>query len=162
MHAAGYLRLELPQSDKRLLTIVETDGCFVDGITAATGCTIGHRTLRCVDEGKVSATFVDTQTGDAVRMHPSPASRTLAQRYAPDAPSRWHAYLQGYQIVPVAELLVAERVSLAIPVTTLVSSPDRRAVCDACGEEVFNGRELVLEGHVLCRRCADPARSYLR
>ncbi|HZY41747.1 MAG TPA: FmdE family protein, partial [Anaerolineae bacterium] len=44
---AGFeLGLTVPQSDKRLLAIVETDGCFADGIAVATGCTVGHRTLR--------------------------------------------------------------------------------------------------------------------
>ena len=162
MHAADVLGLDLPQRDKRLLSIVETDGCFVDGVTVATGCTLGHRTLRCVDEGKVAATFVDTQGGQAVRIHPSPLARGLASRYAPDAPSRWHAYLDGYQAMPVEELLVTDAVTLAMPVELLVSSPDRRATCETCGEEVFNGREVVMDGRVLCLRCADPVRSYLR
>ena len=32
------LEIPLPQPDKRLLAISETDGCFVDGLSAATGC----------------------------------------------------------------------------------------------------------------------------
>ena len=162
MHAAALFDLDLPQTGKRLLTIVETDGCFVDGVAIATGCSLGHRTLRWVDYGTVAATFVDTHTGDAVRMHPSPSSRELAQRTVPDAPSRWHAYLEAYQVIPVADLLVIERVRLADPVETLVSSPDRRATCESCGEEVFNGREIVVDGRVRCRRCAEPSSSYLR
>jgi formylmethanofuran dehydrogenase subunit E len=45
-----------------LLTILETDGCAADGVSAATGCWVGRRTLRVEDFGKVAATFVDTQT----------------------------------------------------------------------------------------------------
>lgn len=56
------LDLPLPQSDKRLVAIVETDGCFVDGISAATGCHVGRRTLRVEDYGKVAATLVDSRT----------------------------------------------------------------------------------------------------
>ena len=52
---------ELPQTDKRLYTFVETDGCFADGVMVATGCSLGHRTLRLIDYGKVAATFVDTR-----------------------------------------------------------------------------------------------------
>ncbi|MCQ3978482.1 MAG: formylmethanofuran dehydrogenase, partial [Anaerolineae bacterium] len=45
--AAGrWLGLEVPQSDKRLLTIVETDGCLIDGLAVATGCRVGRRTMR--------------------------------------------------------------------------------------------------------------------
>ena len=50
------LGLELPRRDKRLLVIFETDGCAVDGVIAATGCTPGHRTLRIEDYGKVAGT----------------------------------------------------------------------------------------------------------
>jgi formylmethanofuran dehydrogenase subunit E len=157
LHAAGLLDLDLPQRDKRLLTIVETDGCFADGIAVATGCWLGHRTLRCVDHGKVAATFVDTRSGAAVRIHPSDGSRRRAAHYAPTAADRWHAYLEGYQVMPAPELLVAERVRLACPVEDLVSRPDHQVVCDTCHEEIFNERELVVGGRVRCRGCAGQA-----
>ena len=41
------LDLPLPQPDKRLIAIAETDGCFVDGISAATGCYIPIIKARC-------------------------------------------------------------------------------------------------------------------
>ena len=40
------LQIDLPNIDKRLLVILETDGCFADGVSVATDCTIGARTLR--------------------------------------------------------------------------------------------------------------------
>ncbi len=55
---------------KQLLVISETDGCFVDGVIAATGCTVGHRALRVEDYGKVAVTFVDTKTARTVRVAP--------------------------------------------------------------------------------------------
>jgi formylmethanofuran dehydrogenase subunit E len=160
MYAAGILNLALPQRDKRLLTIVETDGCFADGVAVSTGCWLGHRTLRCVDHGKVAATFVDTRTDEAVRIYPSNVSRKRASCYAPAAVDRWHAYLEGYQAMPADELLVAERVRLAIPVETLVSRPDCRVVCENCSEEIFNEREIVIADRILCRGCTDQ--SYVR
>ncbi|MGB1288420.1 MAG: FmdE family protein, partial [Aggregatilineales bacterium] len=75
----------LPQRDKRLITFVETDGCFADGVSVATGCWLGRRTMRLMDYGKVAATFVDTLTGDAVRIAPHPQSRTRAITHCPDA-----------------------------------------------------------------------------
>ncbi len=68
--AAHTLHLDLPQTDKRLLTIVETDGCFTDGLAVATGCWVGRRTLRIEDYGKIAATFVDTLTEQAIRLTP--------------------------------------------------------------------------------------------
>ncbi len=57
-----------PRKDKRLLVIVESDGCFVDGVSVTTGCTVGHRTLRVEDYGKVAATFVDVSSERALRV----------------------------------------------------------------------------------------------
>jgi len=72
MRAAVELGLNLPQSDKRVYAFVETDGCLVDGIVAATGCHVGRRTMQIVDFGKVAATFVDTASGTALRIFPHP------------------------------------------------------------------------------------------
>lgn len=149
-----WLDLPVPQVDKRLLTIAETDGCATDGIAVATNCWVGRRTMRILDFGKVAATFVDTETERAVRIAPSPQSRRLAKQYAPDAESRWHAYLLGYQRVPVADLFVVHPVRLSQPLAEILSKETHRAICDVCGEEVMNQREVVREGRVLCRPCA--------
>ncbi|MCP4426338.1 MAG: hypothetical protein GY803_17745, partial [Chloroflexi bacterium] len=39
---------------KRLLTIVEADGCGADGIAVATDCQVGRRTMRVLDYGKMA------------------------------------------------------------------------------------------------------------
>jgi formylmethanofuran dehydrogenase subunit E len=148
------LGLEVPQTDKRLLAFVETDGCAADGVAVATGCTVGHRTLRVIDYGKVAVTLVDSRTERAFRIAPSPHSRALALTYAPDARSRWHAQLFAYQIMPDDELLVAQPVTLRVSLEALLSKPGRRVTCEVCGEEIINEREVVHEGTVLCRACA--------
>jgi formylmethanofuran dehydrogenase subunit E len=155
--AAERLALPLPQTDKRLFTFVETDGCFADGVSVTTGCWFGRRTLRLVDYGKIAATFVDTATGRALRIWPHPAARTRAPRYAPDAPGRWHAQLHGYQAMPADELLRSEWVTLNLSLDAIISKPGLRVLCDDCGEEVMNAREVVGDGCTLCRSCAgDP------
>jgi len=155
MHAQELLHLDLPQSDKRLYTIVETDGCFVDGITVATGCSVGHRTLRLFDYGKVAASFVDTKTGNAVRIWPNSQCRAGAADYAPAAPNRWQAQLEAYQIMPAEELLSACEIELRIDLKALIAKPGIRVNCDACGEEILNQREVTLDGKALCRSCTD-------
>lgn len=139
---------------KQLLTIVETDGCGADGIAVATNCAVGRRTLRVADYGKVAATLIDTQTGQAVRVAPTAVSRQLARQYAPNEPDRWHQYLVGYQRVPCAKLVKVEPVTLKQSLQKIISQPDCRAVCQQCGEEVMNEREVVLNGRVLCQPCA--------
>ncbi len=154
LYAAELLDLRLPRSDKRLLVVAEADGCFADGISVATGCWVGRRTLRIVDYGKVAATFVDVQGDRAVRVWPRSSSRGLARTYAPGAASTWQAQLLGYQAMPAAELLRAEAVELRVPTARLLGRPGRRVTCQACGEEIMNERELQLRGTTVCVACA--------
>ncbi|MCS6939938.1 MAG: FmdE family protein [Roseiflexaceae bacterium] len=159
--AGRLLELELPQTNKRLLTFVETDGCFADGVGAATGCWLGRRTMRLIDHGKVAATFVDTRTRRAVRIRPHPQARTEARRYAPHARSRWHAYLDAYRVMPDDALLEAYWVELNLDLDRLISRPGVRVVCDGCGEEIINEREVHREGQTFCRGCAFEEERYV-
>jgi formylmethanofuran dehydrogenase subunit E len=152
--AGEVLGLALPQTNKRLLTIAEIDGCAVDGISAATGCWVGRRTLRVKDFGKVAATFVDTQTGRAVRIAPRTGCRERARAYAPEARNRWEAQLLGYQRMPDEALFSIQSVQLKVPLAQLLSRPGVRTLCDLCGEEIMNEREVTRDGQVLCRACA--------
>jgi formylmethanofuran dehydrogenase subunit E len=151
------LGLTLPQGDKRLLTIVETDGCFADGIAVSTGCTIGHRTLRVEDYGKIAATFVDTKTGQTIRLAPRSDARSLVNGYAPEARNRWEAQLLGYQRLPADDLFILQEVQLTTSIAAIVSRAGLKAVCAACGEEIINGREIVRAGRVWCRACLGEA-----
>jgi formylmethanofuran dehydrogenase subunit E len=160
LYAGELLHLELPQRDKRLYAFVETDGCFTDGITVATGCSVGHRTLRLIDHGKVAASFVDTKTGNAIRIWPNPECRTRAADYAPTAPNRWQAQLEAYQIMPTEELLSSCEIELLVDLKALIARPGVRVNCDICGEEILNQREVILDGKALCRGCAGD--SYVR
>lgn len=160
MHAADLLNLDLPQSDKRLFTFVETDGCFADGISVATGCRLGRRTLRLVDYGKVAALFVDTHTRQAIRISPNPLARGQACHYAPDASDLWHAQLIAYQLMPTTELLRVQNVTLTLSMEAMISQPGLRVTCGGCGEEVMNEREMRVDGQTLCRRCAGQESYY--
>lgn len=158
--AAADLGVAVPQADKRLLAVVESDGCFSDGVSVASGCSVGHRTLRVADYGKVATTLVDTATGRAVRAWPRPESRARAAAWAPEATSRWEAYLLGYQRMPTAELVALQPVRLREDVARIVSHADRRAICRRCGEEVSNEREVAAPDGPLCQACARPDAAY--
>ena len=151
------LDLPLPQSDKRLLTIAETDGCFVDGISAATGCYVGRRTLRIEDYGKTAAAFIDSLTEQAIRIAPRLNVRELAWDYAPSAKNKWEAQLIGYQHIPDDLLLDWQHIELATPIKQIIGQAGKRAECEICGEEIINQREVICEGTVLCKSCAGEA-----
>ena len=151
------LGLEPQNSGKRLLVIIESDGCFSDGIAAATGCTVGHRTLRVEDYGKIAATFIDVKTSRAVRISPLLDVRLRALACVPGEPQHYFAQMQAYQILPETELFTFSEVRLNTPVEQIISSPGIRVDCADCGEEIINEREIQRDGRSLCRACAGQA-----
>src|SRR5512140_3545049 len=120
------LRIEAPIGKPSGLVIAETDGCFVDGIEAACGATVGHRTLRINDLGKVAATFADVRSGRAIRVCPRPEARLRARLYATGEERLYFAQLRGYQVMPVHELLRIEDVLLDPPLQAILSVPGAR------------------------------------
>jgi len=152
MQALGF---EEPPTKKQLLVISETDGCFVDGVIAATDCTVGHRTLRVEDYGKVAVTFVDTKSGRAIRVAPQRDVRERACAFIAEEPRHYFAQMQAYQVMPEEEMLSIQEVVLNTPVEQIASRAGVRVNCDMCGEEIMNEREIIREGLTLCRACAD-------
>lgn len=150
------LGLEANQGNKRLLTIIETDGCFADGVIAATGCTVGHRTLRVEDYGKTAATFIDTVSGYAVRIAPVRDIRERACRFLPTEPRHYFAQMQAYQSMPDDQMFSVMEVSMVVPIDQIVSRPGVRVTCDLCGEEILNERDVNKNGMTICRPCAAP------
>jgi formylmethanofuran dehydrogenase subunit E len=157
MLAADLLEMDLPQTKKRLYTFLETDGCFADGVAVATGCWLGHRTLRLMDYGRIAATFVDTDSDKAFRVGVHPEARQFAREAEPDARSRWHGQLAVYQYLPNEQLLTWKPVRLNFSMEALISRAGVRVNCARCGEEIVNEREQYVNGEPLCRACIGDA-----
>ena len=73
------------------------------------------------------------------------------------ARSRWHSYLEAYQIMPDAELLRVQPVELTQTLAQIISRPNLRVACAVCGEEIINQREVTRDARILCRACAGQA-----
>jgi formylmethanofuran dehydrogenase subunit E len=153
-YAGRLLGFDPLQTAKRLLVIVETDGCFATGVEVATGCSIGSRNLRIEDYGKAAATFTDTRLRHSVRIAPAADARRLARDYAGDASGRWEAMLEGYQAIPDERLFSWQPVVLRTTIEAIFSRPGVRTNCEICGEEIMNEREVEWKGRVVCRSCA--------
>ncbi|MBI5955052.1 MAG: TraR/DksA C4-type zinc finger protein [Chloroflexi bacterium] len=147
------LGFDSPPDKKRLLVITETDGCFADGLSAATNCTVGHRTLRVEDYGKTAATFVNVKTNRAFRVAPALDVRQRAYDYASNESRRYLAQMQAYQTMPDDEMFTVSEVRLVASIEAIVSRPGMRVNCDLCGEEIMNEREIKRDGLTLCRAC---------
>lgn len=150
---AQALGLDVPRKDKRLLVIAETDGCFLDGLAVSAGVAPGRRTLRIEDYGKIAATFIDVKTGEAVRFAPRADVRTTALAYASGEQRHYYAQLKGYQAMPDEALFARSPVALSRPVAELISRPGGRTNCTACGEEIINEREVIVDGQPYCISC---------
>jgi len=148
------LGLKAPLTTRTGLVFIETDGCFADGIRVASGATVGHRTLRVLDLGKIAAIFTNIKSGTSIRLAPRLDVRSHALKYAPDEKRRYFAQLQGYQVMPDEELFSFQPVELLIPSRRVISHPNARAHCSKCGEEIINGREVLVDEKVLCQTCA--------
>jgi formylmethanofuran dehydrogenase subunit E len=156
MGLAGLAALEVkaPVTTNTALVIIETSGCFADGIRAATGATVGHRTLRVEDLGKIAATFTNMKNNTSLRLAPKSDVRTRALIYAQDEERRYFAQLHGYQVMTDVELFNFQWVELEIPAEQIISHQNARAICSNCKEEIINEREIILDGKVLCKTCA--------
>lgn len=158
--AGRIFEMPLPQPEKRLLAITETDGCFVDGLSTATGCYVGRRTLRIEDYGKTAVTFVDTLTEQAIRIIPNPNIRELAWEYASSARNKWEAQLIGYQYIPDELLFYWRQVELTVSLKQIIGQAGKRVTCEICDEEIINQREVIYQGAAMCKSCAGD--SYFR
>jgi len=130
------------QMHKGFVVFVEIDRCATDAIQVATGCSLGKRTLKHVDYGKMAATFVNVATGEAVRVVARDDARERAGAHAPGVADPRSAQIAAYGMMPEAELLRLE------PVSIQPGWLDRRRVrvsCQLCGEGVNYGREVVSE-----------------
>jgi formylmethanofuran dehydrogenase subunit E len=156
MAIAGCDRLDIadPKTSKRLMVFVESDRCGTDAVQTVTGCTLGKRTLKLVDHGKLAATFMDLESGRAVRVCARESAREAAQRFAPAGTDRHQAQLHAYKTLPEDELFTIEDVRVDLDEADLPGRPHTRVLCARCGEGVNDGRHSEAAGQALCRACA--------
>lgn len=150
------LGIEDPRGEGRLIVFVETDRCAADAIQTVTGCRLGRRSLKHVDYGKMAATFVDSSSGQAVRVAALAGLREKALVSHSRASGK-EGQMVDYMNLPDSELFVVRRVRVELPPEDQPGSSKSRVVCERCGEEVSDRREVREEGVVLCRSCAHGA-----
>lgn len=140
---------------KKLIVWVEIDRCMADAVGAVTGVRLGRRSLKYFDYGKVAATFLNTETNDAVRVVALEESRAMADERYPLIESKKERQFRAYREALEEELFRAERVEVEYGEWDAPGRPRRRVDCARCGEGINDGRELMDdEGEALCKPCA--------
>jgi len=129
---------------KKLLVFVEIDRCATDAIMALTGCRPGKRTMKIKDYGKMAATFINMESGKAVRV-------ASARKKGTDVD---HASAAD------EELFSVTMVNVPLKPEDLPGKPLRECQCARCGETVLDGREIEAAGETLCRPCFENANYY--
>ena len=139
---------------KKFYVLVEIDRCATDAIQTVTGCTLGKRSLKWLDYGIMAATFVNLDTGKAVRITAREESRELAKNYVPEMESKYKQQLEAYRVMPEEELFKIEKVEITIPPEDMPGRPSRRVQCQGCGDWVQDCRDIEEDGKILCKSCA--------
>jgi len=150
------LGVEDPQGKdrKRLVTFVEIDRCATDAVGVVTGCRLGKRALKFRDWGKVAATFIDLQTGKAIRIAAKESSKDLARQLHPEIEDKNKQQMRAYREISDADLFTTQWVKVDLPPEEFPGYKGPRVSCDECGEGINFRKEIHRDGKVYCRGCA--------
>lgn len=145
---------------KNIIVFVEMDRCATDAVQSVTGCSLGRRTMKFMDYGKMAATFLNLKKGMAVRVIAREDAREKAKEYFHDPESssgqnKYKIQLEAYKVMSDEELFEIMSVDVEIRPEDMPGRPLGRIRCDSCGEYVQDMREVYREGKILCRPCAD-------
>ncbi len=162
MHGLRLLGIEDPQGAdrKRLVTFVEIDRCATDAVGLVTNCRLGKRALKFRDFGKMAATFVDMNSGRAVRVAALESSKALAREMHPEIADKNQQQMRAYREMADEQLFSSQWVTVDLPEEEFPGYKGERIVCAQCGEGIAFRREVVREGITLCKSCAGD--SYYR
>jgi formylmethanofuran dehydrogenase subunit E len=156
MHGLGILGLDDPQGKhrKRIVTFVEIDRCATDAVMVVTGCRLGKRALKFRDWGKMAATFVDVETGKAVRVAAKESAKGLARSMHPELVDKNQQQMLAYREMSDDELFATQWVRVSLPPEEFPGYKGERIVCAECGEGINYRREVQRDGKILCQSCA--------
>ncbi len=140
---------------KNIMVFIEMDRCATDAVQSVTGCSLGRRTMKFLDYGKMAATFLNLKTGKAMRVIAREDSREKTKEHFPYIENRYTAQLEAYKVMSDEELFDIMEVIVKVAPEDLPGRPMSRVRCDFCGEHVQDLREVYQNGKVLCLPCAE-------
>ncbi|MBI4523599.1 MAG: molybdopterin-guanine dinucleotide biosynthesis protein B [Deltaproteobacteria bacterium] len=152
--------IDEPRGCKKLLVYVEMDRCATDAIQSVTGCSLGKRTLRFLDYGKMAAAFCNLETKKSVRVLARDEARSLAVSCSNKRGDPRRDQNELYASLPESALFSVSPFDIQIPPEDLPGAKSQRVFCDQCGEGINFRREVKVNDRLLCIPCAQG--SYLR
>jgi formylmethanofuran dehydrogenase subunit E len=143
---------------KNIMVFVEMDRCATDAILSVTGCRPGKRAMKILDYGKMAATFINLKTGNAVRVF---AKNTDGDKVYTREMIEKDPRTIDYAKKPDEELFTVSEVNVEIKPEDMPGPPLRSVPCSSCGERVMDMKDVMIDGKILCRPCAE-GNSYYR
>ena len=141
------LGIKNPKEFRDLIVYIECDRCITDAIGTVTDCKIGKRRLKCMDYGKSAASFLNLETGDAIRISRKSYERTPAGV----------DMIEYFKGISDEEMFDVRQVKIHYRPEDLPGKPLQSMICPKCGDEVIDGRQILNDGVETCKACAAGA-----
>jgi formylmethanofuran dehydrogenase subunit E len=139
---------------KKLMVWIEIDRWLADAVEVVTGARLGKRTLKFFDYGKLAATFLNVETGKAVRIVALESSRRLADLRHPEIEDKYERQMRTYREAAEEELFEVSDVEVEVTKKDLPGQHHSRVVCQKCGEGINDGHEISVPDVItLCQPC---------
>lgn len=153
--ACVYLGIDPALHRRRIFVYMENGNCLADGVISVTYASPTNQYMQLLPYGKMAATFVNLESGRAVRVAEHPDSRQAGIDFLPNVASPWHAQVQAYQAMPDELLLRWQEVELQVPLPTF--SGKYKVLCNHCGDYIHEHQDVQVNDLTLCKACADGA-----
>ena len=138
---------------KKMIVYVENDRCIADAIQVLTGTRLGRRSMKLVNYGKMAATFINTDTGDAYRIWVSGKINEMIGKISSDRQEKERQYVMVLRSRS-EDVVSAQKVRVIIPPVEMPGKPKRTVICVCCGEKVMDGKDVSSGDGPLCLACA--------
>jgi formylmethanofuran dehydrogenase subunit E len=139
---------------KSLIVFIEMDRCATDAVQSVTGCSLGKRSMKFKDFGKMAATFYNIKTSKALRIVANEEARDIAKNMFPEIEDKYAAQLEAYKVMPENDLFRTMPVTVKLKPQEMPGRPLSRVVCVKCGEHVQDMREIETPDGPVCRACS--------
>ena len=158
IHGMEQMGMTPGEKDKRLIVYTEIDRCICDAIQSVTKTSLGKKSLKPMGYGKFAATFVNIDTGEAVRVMDIDANNkdTDIDSEA-EHEETIEELTERIAKTPGDELFMVQKVSVKINPNDLPGKPLEIARCADCGEVVMDGKHHLKGGKAYCTSCFEKS-----
>jgi len=148
MYGMETMGMKPGQKDKRLIVFTEIDRCISDAVLSVTRTSLGKKSLKPMHYGKFAATFVNIDTGEAIRVVDLGANKKDR-----DENETTEELIERINKTPAEELFEIQKVSVKIDPNDLPGKPLEIVTCADCGEVVMDGKHHLKGGKAYCTSC---------